>query len=102
MFRKIISLIALVAAVSAWQYNAVGDDSKKVKVYISQLVEHPAIDTTTKGIIQGLSDKGYKDENLELIVESAQGNISLASQIANKLISKSPDVVVGVATVTAQ
>ena len=35
MFRKIISLIALVAAVSAWQYNAVGDDSKKVKVYKS-------------------------------------------------------------------
>lgn len=101
MFRKIISLIALIAAVFAWQYNAVGD-SKKVKIYISQLVEHPALDATTKGIIQGLSDKGYKDENLELIVESAQGNVSLANQIANKLISKNPDIVVGVATVTAQ
>lgn len=101
MFRKIISLIAVIAAVFAWQYNAVGD-SKKVKIYISQLVEHPALDATTKGIIQGLSDKGYKDENLELIVESAQGNVSLANQIANKLISKNPDIVVGVATVTAQ
>lgn len=101
MFRKIISLIAIIAAVFAWQYNAVGN-SKKVKVYISQLVEHPALDATTKGIIQGLSDKGYKDENLELIVESAQGNVSLANQIANKLISKNPDIVVGVATVTAQ
>lgn len=101
MFRKIISLIALIASVFAWQYNAVGD-SKKVKIYISQLVEHPALDATTKGIIQGLSDKGYKDENLELIVESAQGNVSLANQIANKLISKNPDIVVGVATVTAQ
>ena len=101
MFRKIISLIALIAAVFAWQYNAVGD-SKKVKIYISQLVEHPALDATTKGIIQGLSDAGYKDENLDLIVESAQGNVSLANQIANKLISKNPDIVVGVATVTAQ
>ncbi len=101
MFRKIISLIALIAAVFVWQYNAVGD-SKKVKIYISQLVDHPALDATTKGIIQGLSDKGYKDENLELIVESAQGNVSLANQIANKLISKNPDIVVGVATVTAQ
>ncbi|MEM6338825.1 MAG: ABC transporter substrate-binding protein [Pseudomonadota bacterium] len=101
MFRKIISLIAVIIAVFAWQYNAVGD-SKKVKIYISQLVEHPALDATTKGIIQGLSDAGYKDENLDLIVESAQGNVSLANQIANKLISKNPDIVVGVATVTAQ
>ena len=101
MFRKIISLIAVIAAVFTWQYNAVGSD-KKVKIYISQLVKHPALDATTKGIIQGLSDAGYKDENLDLIVESAQGNVALANQIANKLVSKNPDIVVGVATVTAQ
>lgn len=102
MFSKIISLVTVVVAVCVWQYNAVGGD-RKVKVYINQLVEHPALDATTKGIIQGLSDAGYKEEeNLDLIVESAQGNVSLANQIANKLISKNPDIVVGVATIAAQ
>ncbi len=102
MLNKIVSLVVVISSIFLWQYNAVGD-SNKVKVYISQLVEHPALDATTDGIIQGLADAGYiQEKNLDLIVESAQGNISLANQIANRLASKNPDIVVGVATVSAQ
>lgn len=102
MFNKAISLITIIAAVFIWQYNAVGSN-RKVTIYISQLVEHPALNATTRGIIQGLADAGYNEENnLDLIVESAQGNVSLANQIASKLISKNPDIVVGIATISAQ
>lgn len=102
MLNKIISLIVLIVAAFMWQYNAIGSN-RKVKVYISQLVEHPALNATTRGIIQGLADAGYNEEsNLDLVVENAQGNVSLANQIANKLISKDPDIVVGIATIAAQ
>jgi putative ABC transport system substrate-binding protein len=58
---------------------------------------------TTKGIIDGLEQNGYKrGVNLDLRVESAQANSALASQIAAKFIGKGPDVVVGVATISAQ
>lgn len=102
MLNKIISLIVLIVAAFIWQYNAFGSN-RKVKVYISQLVEHPALNATARGIIQGLADAGYSEEtNLDLVVENAQGNVSLANQIANKLISKDPDIVVGIATIAAQ
>lgn len=73
------------------------------KVLISQVIEHPALDATTRGIIDGLAKKGYKkDLNLELRIESAQGSAALAAQIANKFVVQNPDVVVGVGTLSAQ
>ena len=73
------------------------------KILISKTVDHPAIDATTKGIIDGLAKGGYKNNNgSEIKVESAQGNPSLASQIASKFVSQNPDIVVGVATISAQ
>jgi putative tryptophan/tyrosine transport system substrate-binding protein len=73
------------------------------KVCISQFVEHPALDMTTKGIIDGLEQNGYKKGvNLDLRVESAQANPVLASQIAVKFVNQQADVVVGVATIPAQ
>lgn len=73
------------------------------KVLISQVVEHPALNKTTQGIIAGLEAHGFVvDKNLHLRVESAQANSALAMQIANKFISQQPDVVVGVGTICAQ
>ena len=73
------------------------------KVYISQVVDHPALNATVKGIIDELEQNGFKKGvNLEVRVESAQNSPSLAMQIAAKLISQEPDVTVGVGTVAAQ
>jgi putative ABC transport system substrate-binding protein len=82
--------------------HAVAQETSK-KVLISQIVEHPALDVTVKGIIDGLEQNGYKKgKNLEVRIESAQGNPALAAQIAAKFINQNPDMVVGVGTVTAQ
>ncbi len=102
MFRKIIGAIIICTASLLLQSNSPIEE-RKVKIYINQLVEHPALDATTKGIVEGLSDAGYiEDYNLNLKIESAQGNVSLAGQIANKFVSNEPDIVVGVGTVAAQ
>ncbi|MDP4709010.1 MAG: ABC transporter substrate-binding protein [Rickettsiaceae bacterium] len=102
MFRNIIWLVAIGIASLLLQSN-VPIEGKKVKIYINQLVEHPALDATTRGIVEGLTEAGYiKDHNLDLKIESAQGNVSLAGQIANKFVSNEPDIVVGVGTVAAQ
>lgn len=96
--RKIFwrAMVLLLTAVS-------GVKADMKKVYISQFVEHPALDATTQGIIDGLEENGYKNGvNLELRRESAQANAALASQIAAKFIAQDPDVVVGVATFSAQ
>jgi putative tryptophan/tyrosine transport system substrate-binding protein len=79
------------------------DKSCKVKILISKTIDHPALDKTTQGIIDGLSKGGYdSSKNLDLRVESAQGNICLASQIATKFANQSPDVLVGIGTTSSQ
>lgn len=73
------------------------------KVYINQIIQHPALDITVKGIIDGLAQNGYiKGKNLEIRVESAQANAALASQIATKFVNHGADAVVGLGTVPAQ
>ena len=73
------------------------------RVMISQFVRHPALDKTTQGIIDGLENSGYvKGENLDYRIESAQANSALASQIASKFISQEADIIIGVATISAQ
>lgn len=82
--------------------NGVAAEKMK-KVCVNQFVAHPALDATTKGVIDGLAQQGYtQGRNVEVRVESAQANSPLASQISMKFVSQGADVVVGVATVSAQ
>lgn len=73
------------------------------KILISQVIDHSALNETTRGIIAGLAQEGYEaNKNIILRVESAQGNQALATQIASKFTGMKPTVVVGVGTMTAQ
>jgi putative ABC transport system substrate-binding protein len=94
-----IIIILLLAANLAWAAS----NTEIKKVCISQVIDHPALNKTTQGIIEGLEDAGFKrGVNLEVRVESAQANPAMAAQIASKFVSQNPDVVVGVGTISAQ
>lgn len=96
-----MSRLFILLCIGSICFTATASPTKKV--LISQVIEHPALDATTRGIIDGLAKKGYKrDVNLDLRIESAQGNAALAAQIANKFAMQKPDVVVGVGTLAAQ
>lgn len=99
--KKLLNTLWLIVLCSI-AFNVLAANDKKV-VLITQVVEHPALNKTTQGIIDGLAESGFiKDKNLTMRVESAQANIALASQIANKYIGQNPDVLVGVGTMAAQ
>ncbi len=73
------------------------------KVAVSQIVEHPALDATRQGLLDGLKAKGYVEgKNLEFEYKTAQGNPAIAVQIARQFVGENPDVLVGIATPTAQ
>lgn len=72
-------------------------------VAITQIVEHPALDAVYQGVRDELAERGYKEgENLKIMHESAQGNSAIASQIARKFVGENPDVIVAIATPSAQ
>lgn len=88
------SLLAVASLVQA-------DDPRVVA--ITQIVEHPALDAVHEGVKDELAERGYREgENLRLMHESAQGNSAIASQIARKFVGENPDVIVAIATPSAQ
>ena len=72
-------------------------------VAITAIVEHPALEAVRKGVIEELAAQGYKEgENLKIDFQSAQGNTATAGQIAKKFAGDNPDVIVAIATPSAQ
>lgn len=101
--KKIKQLIIASTVILTSLMTLAGAGDKQAKVYINQLALHPALDATTKGIVDGLAKLGYvKGKNLNTKIESAQGTALLANQIAAKFVSEEADVIVGVATVSSQ
>jgi putative tryptophan/tyrosine transport system substrate-binding protein len=78
-------------------------ENKSVKIGISQIVEHPALDGARKGFIDALASGGFKEgENLEIDFQNAQGDIPTAQTIAQNFASAKKDLILAIATPTAQ
>lgn len=72
-------------------------------VAITAIVEHPALDDVRKGVIEQLANDGFKEgQNLKITFQSAQGNTATAGQIAKQFVADNPDVIVAIATPSAQ
>ncbi len=100
---KASRIIATACLTGVALLSSTGVIAKTVKVAVSQIVEHPALDATRQGLIDGLKAKGYEQgKNLEFDYKTAQGNPAIAVQIARQYVGERPDVLVGIATPTAQ
>ena len=84
-------------------FTGFAQSAEQQTVAITQIVEHPALDAVYQGIKDELAERGYQEgENLQVMHESAQGNAAIASQIARKFVGAGPDVIVAIATPSAQ
>lgn len=74
-----------------------------LKVGITQIVEHPALDKSRQGFIDRLTELGYV-EGTDIVydIQSAQGDMATAQTIARKFQSDGVDLVLAIATPTAQ
>ncbi len=101
IFSRILASSFLLTGLVAGLGVAQADETKTVA--ITQIVEHPALDAVHEGTKDELAERGYRvGENLILMHESAQGNAAIASQIARKFVGDQPDVIVAIATPSAQ
>ena len=83
-----------------WTSNVMANVAK---VSVSQVVDHPDLNATRLGLLEGLRAKGYEPgKNLEFSYEMADGNPVQAAKIARELVSENPHVLVGIATPTSQ
>ena len=75
----------------------------KFNVGIVQIVEHAALDVASKGFVDGMAAKGYKEgENVTYDRQNAQSDQSNLHTIAQHFINKKVDLICAVATPAAQ
>lgn len=68
-------------------------------ISITQIVEHPALDNSRKGFMDGLKEMGV---DAKFNVHIAQGNPATNVQIAGQIMDEKPDLVLAIATPGAQ
>jgi len=90
-FTTLLLLLLLAGGSSAW--------ARSYTVSFNQIVEHPALDALRQGVKDALAARGYQVTYHDHI---AQGNIGTANLIARQILGENPDVVVPIATPTAQ
>jgi putative ABC transport system substrate-binding protein len=76
------------------------DTSKAYNIGISQIVTHPALDATVNGFKDALTEAGYTNVTYDL--QNAEGDMATTASIAQKFAGDSLDLILGVATPTAQ
>lgn len=73
------------------------------RIAITAIVEHPALNAVREGLIEQLKAEGFEEgKNLTIDFQSAQGNPATAAQIAKKFVGDKPDLIVAIATPSAQ
>lgn len=76
---------------------------KQLKIGVTQIVEHPALDAAKKGFVDYLNENGYKEgEQVTYDFQSAQGDMNTATSIAQKFTGDKVDLILAIATPTAQ
>ncbi|CDN41497.1 ABC transporter substrate-binding protein [Paenibacillus sp. P22] len=78
-------------------------EGKTYSIAISQIVEHPSLDATREGFLAALKDAGIVEgDNLKVDFNNAQSDQSNNLSIAQKIASGKNDLVLAIATPSAQ
>ena len=79
---------------------AFGKEPAKIKVGITQIMEHQALDSAREGFIKALKDGGYGEAKIDY--QNAQGDFGTAQMIANSFVQDKKDIILAISTPSAQ
>lgn len=99
-FFALVCSLLVIAAVAGCGKSA---NTQMPKIGILQLVEHPALDASYKGFVEGLAEKGLVDgKNIVIDYQNAQGEQVNCNTIATKFVNARYDLILAIATPAAQ
>ncbi len=75
---------------------------EKIKIGISQFVEHTALDSAREGFEEALKDEGYGEDKVDIDYQNAQADSAINDNIAKKFASEKKDLLFGISTQSAQ
>ncbi|MBX9936333.1 MAG: ABC transporter substrate-binding protein [Burkholderiaceae bacterium] len=92
---------ALAASAVGWTGQTLAQS--KIRIGVTQIVSHAALDADQKGFEAALASAGFKEGvNLSYLRHNAQGSLEQASVIAQTLVRERVDLIHSIATPTTQ
>ena len=104
MLKKLCPILVLVLIVGiSFSFAQEKKAQKMIRIGVTQIVSHPALDGDAKGFEKALADAGFKEGvNVTYDRQNAQGDMSNAQTIAQKFLDAKVDMVHSIATPTSQ
>lgn len=98
----LIAGISMIIFLFSYPREIKGAENKEViKIGLTQIVEHPALDDTRKGIIDALEKNSYDERKIKIIYKNSQGDFATA-QLIGQEFNSTCDIGVGISTPSAQ
>ncbi|MBQ3436993.1 MAG: ABC transporter substrate-binding protein [Fusobacterium sp.] len=98
--KKILLSLGLLLGISAISFSEI-KEKKEIKIGITQIIEHPALDAARAGVERALKEKAG-DRDIKIEYQSAQGDFGTAQLIAKSFVSAKKDLIVAISTPSAQ
>ena len=85
-------------------FNPLSAQPHLPKIGVLQIVEHPALDESRRGIFDELKEQGFftPPKNLKWIYENAQDNVALSAQISQRFVGIPVDIIITLGTKSTQ
>lgn len=95
---------ALATSALGWTGNALAQGNNRIiRIGVTQIVSHAALDADQKGFEAALVSAGFKEgANLRYLRHNAQGSLEQARAIAQTLVREQVDLIHSIATPTTQ
>lgn len=104
MKKLILGIILIATFVGCQEKNVEGKKKdvakEKINIGITQIVEHPSLDTIRTGVEDALKESKYKDK-IVFNYQNAQGDFITAQTIATQF-NENSDIIVAITTPSAQ
>ena len=94
--KKILLFMLMVLCIACGK-----EKEDRIKIGITQIVEHQSLDDVRQGIVDSLKANGYGEDKVEISYKNAQGDFGTAQIIAQEFKNTS-DIVVAISTPSAQ
>ena len=94
--KKILLFMLMVLCIACGK-----EKEDRIKIGITQIVEHQSLDDVRQGVFDSLKANGYGEDKVEISYKNAQGDFGTAQIIAQEFKNTS-DIVVAISTPSAQ
>ncbi|NLA26984.1 MAG: ABC transporter substrate-binding protein, partial [Firmicutes bacterium] len=103
MKRFSLFLLLGLLLVSLFLFSGCTGPEAGIKIGIMQILDHTALNAARDSFIEALSDEGFVEgDNITLDIQNAHGEITTASTIAEGFVADKVDLILAIATPTAQ